>query len=93
MFLILGNFADGEKTGQELMSYNPSLFELTEDGSQFFDDSSNMFLDDELSSMLTTDRDKLKELQDGNAAQLSSSANLIPNVEPSASTSAQGPKI
>lgn len=41
------------------MSYNPSLFELADD-SNFFDESSNIFLDDELESMLTTDRDSLK---------------------------------
>jgi hypothetical protein len=45
------------------VSYNPSLFELTEDDSQFFDDSSNMFLDDELESMLTTDKSRLHRSQ------------------------------
>jgi len=39
-------------------SYNPSLFELTDD-SHFFDDSSTLFLDDELQSMMTTDRKAL----------------------------------
>lgn len=65
---ILGSiYADrgAPASGQELVSYNPSLFELTEDDSQFFDDSSNLFLDDELQSMLTTDRDKLSKYNSG----------------------------
>lgn len=53
--------ASAPTSGQELVSYNPSLFELTEDDSHFFDDSNNMFLDDELQSMLTMDREKLKQ--------------------------------
>lgn len=43
------------------MAYNPSLFELAEEDTTFFDESSNIFLDDELESMLTTDRDTLKK--------------------------------
>jgi len=39
------------------------LFELTEEDSQFFDDSNNSFLDDELESMLTTEKSKLSKLQ------------------------------
>jgi len=45
---------------QQMVTYNPSLFELAEDDSNFFDESSNIFLDDELESMLSTDRDTLK---------------------------------
>lgn len=50
--------ADAQRS--EVVTYNPSLFELAEDDTTFFDESSNMFLDDELESMLTTDRDTLK---------------------------------
>ncbi|XP_021962785.1 heat shock factor protein 1 isoform X2 [Folsomia candida] len=68
-------------SGQELVSYNPSLFELTEDDSHFFDDSSNMFLDDELQSMLTTDREKLKQSTTQEKQGFSSSSNLSTNGE------------
>ena len=48
-------------TGSEMVSYNPCLFELAEDDTHFFEDSgpNGMFLDDELESMLTTDRSQL----------------------------------
>jgi len=62
-------------SGQELVSYNPSLFELTEDDSQFFEDSSNMFLDDELESMLTTDRNRLSKLQRESSTSFASALN------------------
>ncbi|ODN00742.1 Heat shock factor protein [Orchesella cincta] len=63
----------GHLEGQELVTYNPSLFELAEDDSNFFDESSNIFLDDELESMLTTDRNSLKrqEGQNRGVGQLS----------------------
>lgn len=53
-------------------SYTPSLFELAEENSNLFDESSNIFLDDELESMLTTDRDSLKrpEVPQRNLGQL-----------------------
>lgn len=62
--------ADGGMQRQEVVTYNPSLFELAEDDSNFFDESSNMFLDDELESMLTTDRDTLKRPEGYNARNL-----------------------
>ncbi|CAL8100967.1 unnamed protein product [Orchesella dallaii] len=63
----------GHLETQELVTYNPSLFELAEDDSNFFDESSNIFLDDELESMLTTDRNSLKrpEGQNRGVGQLS----------------------
>lgn len=44
-----------------MVSYNPCLFELAEDDAHFFEDSAmnNVFLDDELESMMTTDRSQL----------------------------------
>jgi len=66
---------------QEVVSYNPSLFELAEDDSNFFDESSNMFLDDELESMLTTDRSSLKpsDLHNRNLGQLTFSGMNLQN--------------
>ena len=44
----------------EMVSYNPNLYELADD--DLFDYQNNgAFLDDELESMLTTDREKLKK--------------------------------
>jgi hypothetical protein len=76
-------------SGQELVSYNPSLFELTEDDSHFFDDTSNMFLDvdNELQSMLTTDRDKLKQSNVSDDQQVSTNSLFIPMVQTSQQTS------
>jgi hypothetical protein len=57
--VIVGNELVG--TGNEMVSYNPCLFELAEDDAHFFEDSAmnNVFLDDELESMMTTDRSQL----------------------------------
>jgi len=47
--------------GSEMVPYNPCLFELAEDDTHFFEDSSNQaFLEDELEAMLTTDKGQLK---------------------------------
>jgi SET domain-containing protein len=44
----------------EMVSYNPNLYELADD--DLFDyQNSGTFLDEELESMLTTDREKLKK--------------------------------
>jgi hypothetical protein len=55
------NGGQGQVQSSELVSYNPSLFELTEDDTNFFDEATNMYLDDELNSMMTTERDQLNK--------------------------------
>lgn len=57
--------------GNELVSYNPSLFELADDDSNFFDDSSNIILDAELQSMLTTEKEKLMKSQNNTGKGMS----------------------
>jgi len=47
--------------GSEMVPYNPCLFELAEEDSHFFEDSPNNFLDDELESMLTTEKSQLSD--------------------------------
>jgi len=59
------------EASMNLVSYNPSLYELTEDDSLFGYDNDGALLDEELESMLTTDRENLLKVeQTSDAARL-----------------------
>ena len=76
-FALVDEFINFDKgDGMNMVAYNPSLYELADDDSQYFDYQNNgafleeprsipsSLLDDELQQMLTTDRDKLRTISD-----------------------------
>lgn len=52
------------ENGSDVISYNPCLFELADDDSQLFENFDDIFLNNELDMMMTTDRNQLHGTED-----------------------------